>query len=269
MLSGLPLFPVQASTLAPEVDHLYFGILAVTSFFAILVTIIVLYFGMKYKDSTGERVGAPIHGSVPLELLWSFIPFLIAMVIFAFIATSYAAISLRYATRMRVVAAGAPRSAALSEYLNRLISVPYASVDAQAGTFTTSTGDFPNTRTITVSTSGLTKTVTLILTPTNTAIKPDTIVIPGGNLGNVSALGAGFDLMIQLGLITKRPRIVVAQAEAAKITAVIGSAKPLPAAQRSVLVSDTICLMQSIITDEWPLISRHTCAPASIAACVS
>jgi threonine synthase len=44
---------------------------------------------------------------------------------------------------------------------------------------------------------------------------PDTIIIPGGNLGNVSALGAGFDLMLDLGLITKRPRIVVAQAEAA------------------------------------------------------
>jgi threonine synthase len=44
---------------------------------------------------------------------------------------------------------------------------------------------------------------------------PDVVVIPGGNLGNVSALGAGFDLMIELGLVTKRPRIVVAQAAAA------------------------------------------------------
>jgi threonine synthase len=44
---------------------------------------------------------------------------------------------------------------------------------------------------------------------------PDLIIIPGGNLGNVSALGAGFDLMLGLGLITKRPRIVVAQAAAA------------------------------------------------------
>jgi len=44
---------------------------------------------------------------------------------------------------------------------------------------------------------------------------PDWIIIPGGNLGNVSALGAGFDLMLELGLISKRPRIVVAQAEAA------------------------------------------------------
>ena len=44
---------------------------------------------------------------------------------------------------------------------------------------------------------------------------PDVIIIPGGNLGNVSALGAGFDMMEALGLITKRPRLVVAQAAAA------------------------------------------------------
>jgi threonine synthase len=44
---------------------------------------------------------------------------------------------------------------------------------------------------------------------------PDWIVIPGGNLGNVSALAKGFDLMIDLGLVTKRPRIVCDQAEAA------------------------------------------------------
>lgn len=44
---------------------------------------------------------------------------------------------------------------------------------------------------------------------------PDVIVIPGGNLGNVSALGAGFEMMLSLGLIKKRPRIVVAQSAAA------------------------------------------------------
>jgi threonine synthase len=44
---------------------------------------------------------------------------------------------------------------------------------------------------------------------------PDVIVIPGGNLGNVSALGAGFDMMEALGITVKRPCIVVAQAAAA------------------------------------------------------
>jgi threonine synthase len=44
---------------------------------------------------------------------------------------------------------------------------------------------------------------------------PDVVVLPGGNLGNVSAIAAGFDMMLELGVIAKRPRIVVAQAEAA------------------------------------------------------
>lgn len=42
---------------------------------------------------------------------------------------------------------------------------------------------------------------------------PDWIIIPGGNLGNVSALAAGFDLLIELGLVNKKPRLCVAQAE--------------------------------------------------------
>jgi threonine synthase len=42
---------------------------------------------------------------------------------------------------------------------------------------------------------------------------PDLIVIPGGNLGNVSALGQGFLQMKAVGLIDRLPRIVCAQAE--------------------------------------------------------
>jgi threonine synthase len=44
---------------------------------------------------------------------------------------------------------------------------------------------------------------------------PDWLVIPGGNLGNVSALAKGLDMLLDLGLIDRRPRIVCAQAEAA------------------------------------------------------
>lgn len=42
---------------------------------------------------------------------------------------------------------------------------------------------------------------------------PDWVIIPGGNLGNVSALGKGFLLMRDLGLIKKLPRIVCAQSQ--------------------------------------------------------
>src|SRR4030066_1512688 len=44
---------------------------------------------------------------------------------------------------------------------------------------------------------------------------PGVIIIPGGNLGNVSALGKGFLMLKDLGIIDKLPRIVVAQAERA------------------------------------------------------
>ncbi len=44
---------------------------------------------------------------------------------------------------------------------------------------------------------------------------PDWVIIPGGNLGNVSALGLGFLLMLELGIIDKLPRIACAQAQRA------------------------------------------------------
>jgi cytochrome c oxidase subunit 2 len=82
MLFGFPLFPTQASTLAPEIDNLYLGVIAITAFFAIIVVVCVIFFAIKYRDHTGDKVGAPITGSVPLELGWSLIPFVISIGIF-------------------------------------------------------------------------------------------------------------------------------------------------------------------------------------------
>ncbi|NPA90091.1 MAG: threonine synthase [Chloroflexi bacterium] len=44
---------------------------------------------------------------------------------------------------------------------------------------------------------------------------PDWIIIPVGNLGNISALGKGLLLLKELGIINKLPRLVAAQAERA------------------------------------------------------
>ena len=44
---------------------------------------------------------------------------------------------------------------------------------------------------------------------------PDWVIIPGGNLGNVAALGAGFDMLFELGLVNRRPRLMLAQAQQA------------------------------------------------------
>ena len=80
------IIPEQASTLAPRVDQLYWFIIAVTAFFGILVTVLVIYFAVKYRTDDPLKVGAPITGSIPLELGWSIIPFIISIVIFAWAA---------------------------------------------------------------------------------------------------------------------------------------------------------------------------------------
>ena len=42
---------------------------------------------------------------------------------------------------------------------------------------------------------------------------PDHVVVPGGNMGNSSALGKGFDEMLRLGIIDRLPKISIIQAE--------------------------------------------------------
>jgi threonine synthase len=44
---------------------------------------------------------------------------------------------------------------------------------------------------------------------------PDAVVVPGGNLGNVSSFGKAFEELVSARLIPKPPRLIVAQAEGA------------------------------------------------------
>lgn len=80
--SWVPLFPEGASTFAWEVDALYFYLIGVSAFFAIIVVAAVFYFFVRYRET--EKFASPpeIHGSIPLELFWSFVPFVISMTIF-------------------------------------------------------------------------------------------------------------------------------------------------------------------------------------------
>jgi cytochrome c oxidase subunit 2 len=81
-MGSLPLFPQAASTVATDVDMLYFFILAVASFFTILVTAAVVYFAVRFRRRHPDEVGHEIPGSIALELIWSVIPFVLAMVMF-------------------------------------------------------------------------------------------------------------------------------------------------------------------------------------------
>jgi cytochrome c oxidase subunit II len=77
-----PLFPESASTLSPRVDALFFFIFGVTIFFTVLVALLICVFAVKYRKDK-HPVPVQIHGSIPLEILWTLVPLGIAMVIFA------------------------------------------------------------------------------------------------------------------------------------------------------------------------------------------
>ncbi len=106
MFSAPPLFPEQASTIAPQVDALYFFLIAITVFFTGIIATAVVVFVLKYRRKHESDVGESIHGSVTLEIVWTVIPFLIAMVIFAWSSVVYFRIVRPPAETLEIYAVG-------------------------------------------------------------------------------------------------------------------------------------------------------------------
>jgi cytochrome c oxidase subunit II len=90
MGSSLQLFPEQASTVAPQVDALYFFLIGVAIFFSVLIAGLVVVFAVKYRRrSEQEPPPAPATGGTALEIAWSVIPLGITMVIFGWGASVF------------------------------------------------------------------------------------------------------------------------------------------------------------------------------------
>src|SRR6188768_1387706 len=106
MSTPFPLFPPGASTVAVEMDLLYLFIFAVSAFFAVLVTALIIAFTIKFKRAHEDSVGADIHGSLALELGWTFIPFVLAMVMFGWGASLFFRLATPPANAMDVFVVG-------------------------------------------------------------------------------------------------------------------------------------------------------------------
>jgi cytochrome c oxidase subunit 2 len=83
------LYPETASTLAEQVDGLFFFILAVTVFFTLLIAALVIIFIVRYRRRSTSDRPPHIHGSLRLELTWTIIPLLIALGMFVWGARVY------------------------------------------------------------------------------------------------------------------------------------------------------------------------------------
>ncbi len=86
---GIPLFPERASTIAGEVDALYFFLVGLSVVMSVLIATLVVSFAVKFHRRHADEVGAQVHGGLMLELAWTFVPFIIAMVIFFWGAKVY------------------------------------------------------------------------------------------------------------------------------------------------------------------------------------
>lgn len=82
-------FPEQASTLAGEVDALYLFCVAMTAVFTIMIPAVILFISLKFKRTDEDYVPKPVHGSLPLEIAWSVVPFVVTMVLFGWGAWVY------------------------------------------------------------------------------------------------------------------------------------------------------------------------------------
>ena len=89
MQSWIPFIPDSASTLSWKVDALYFYLSGVTAFFTLLISGILIFFVIRYRRRTPYEIPRPIAGSHKLETLWTVIPFMIAMTMFAWGARLY------------------------------------------------------------------------------------------------------------------------------------------------------------------------------------
>lgn len=68
--------------MATQVDALYFFLLAVSAFFAVLIVSVIVVFTILYRRRSETERPEAIHGSLLLEIAWSVIPFGLAMVMF-------------------------------------------------------------------------------------------------------------------------------------------------------------------------------------------
>jgi cytochrome c oxidase subunit 2 len=89
----IPLFPERASTIAGEVDALYFFLVGLSGFFAVLIATLIVGFAIRFRRRHPDEVGAQVHGGMLLEIGWTVIPFLITMVIFYWGAKVYFAMA--------------------------------------------------------------------------------------------------------------------------------------------------------------------------------
>jgi cytochrome c oxidase subunit II len=83
MFENFSMFPARASALAGQIDALYTFLVIVSVIMTVLIFSTIFVFAIKYRRRNANERPAYIHGSMKLEIIWSVIPFLVMLVMFA------------------------------------------------------------------------------------------------------------------------------------------------------------------------------------------
>ncbi len=74
---------IAQSDFVKSVDFAFFFIIAVSVFFLVLITVLMIYFVFKYNRKRNPKA-KNIHGNVPLEILWTVVPTILVLFMFYF-----------------------------------------------------------------------------------------------------------------------------------------------------------------------------------------
>jgi len=82
VFENFSLWPESASSLSGSIDALYLFLIGVSLFFSLLIVAALGLFSVRYRRRPGH-VATPVEGSLPLELLWTGVPLVIVLFVFA------------------------------------------------------------------------------------------------------------------------------------------------------------------------------------------
>lgn len=74
---------IAQSEFVKSVDFAFFFIIAVSVFFLVLITFLMIYFVFRYNRKRNPKA-RNIHGNVPLEILWTVVPTILVLFMFYF-----------------------------------------------------------------------------------------------------------------------------------------------------------------------------------------
>ena len=126
------------------------------------------------KSHRAPEIAAPVRGNRKGIAL---VEVIVAMVLLGIAVSSLAGLVYSVSRSGLKNTGNAYRNGMLMLEVNRLEGIPYDSIAVGTQTFVVSSGNYAHTRTINVNEpiAQKVKTITVILTPTNTRFKPDTV----------------------------------------------------------------------------------------------